>query len=390
MKKTKMTKVLSAILAAAILVSNVGTASAANIQPQNSKDAAVSNEMEPNDASTQATAITVNQQCTGVLSSSSDVDWYKVTTTSAGYIQLKFDIDYTKYYGQLYAGWNFEVYNSQFSKIDSYTSVKNSFTGYILPYKKGTFYIKVSRGTGLGSPVDVPYGLTIQQTKSDTWEMEENNTQQTANTIKLNKQYSGLISSSSDADWYLFSLTKASTVKFDFGRSGNLTIEQVEDIKAGWDMYIYRASDSTQVGYAKHVTTKTDNFTIDLKKGKYYIKICPSATWYCVGKIPYNFKLSTAVTPAKTKIQKTTGSLKAATVKWKKVTGVTGYYVYRSTSKSGTYKKVATVKGASKTSYTNKKLKSNKTYYYKIAAYKTTNGVTSIGTRSAAKSVKTK
>lgn len=388
MKKTKITKVLSALLAAAVLVGNAATVSAANIQPQNSKNAAVYNEIEPNDLSTQATAINVNQHCIGMLSSSKDVDWYKVTTTAKGYIQLKFDIDYAKYYEQLGSGWGIEIYNSGFKKIDSYSRIENSFTGYILPYKKGTFYIKVCKG-GIFEPVNVPYILSIQQTKSDAWEMEVNDTQQTANTIKLNKKYSGLISDSTDVDWYQFSLTKSSTVKFDFGRISNLTIEQVEAIRSGWDMYIYRASDSTEVGYAKHVTTKIDNYTIDLKKGKYYIKICPSATWYCVGKIPYNFKLSTAVTPAKTKIIKTTGSLKAATIKWNKVAGVTGYYVYRSTTKNGTYKKVATVKGASKTSYTNKKLKSNKTYYYKIAAYKTSNGVTAVGTQSAVKSVKT-
>ncbi|MGN0527706.1 MAG: hypothetical protein ACI4IE_01130, partial [Eubacterium sp.] len=40
--------------------------------------------------------------------------------------------------------------------------------------------------------------------------------------------------------------------------------------------------------------------------------------------------------------------------------------VYRATSKNGKYTKVATT---SKTSYTNSKLKSKKTYYYKVVAY---------------------
>ena len=53
---------------------------------------------------------------------------------------------------------------------------------------------------------------------------------------------------------------------------------------------------------------------------------------------------------------------------WKKASGAKGYKIYRSTKKNGTYKLVKTT---NKTSFTNKKLTSNKTYYYKVKAYKT-------------------
>lgn len=78
---------------------------------------------------------------------------------------------------------------------------------------------------------------------------------------------------------------------------------------------------------------------------------------------------------------KVTGST-SAKLSWKAQSGVTGYEVYRSTSKSKGYKKAATVKTAS---YTDKKLKAGKTYYYKVKAV-------SSGTKgsfSSAKSVKT-
>lgn len=58
---------------------------------------------------------------------------------------------------------------------------------------------------------------------------------------------------------------------------------------------------------------------------------------------------------------------------WKNVKGAKGYVVYRSTSKTGTYKKVATV---TKSFYKNKKLKAGKSYYYKVRAYKKVNGKT--------------
>lgn len=56
---------------------------------------------------------------------------------------------------------------------------------------------------------------------------------------------------------------------------------------------------------------------------------------------------------------------KSAKVTWNKAAYATKYVIYRSTSKKGTYKKVATV-SSDKTSYVDKKLKKGKTYYYKI------------------------
>ncbi|MBV7275119.1 hypothetical protein I6U48_19655, partial [Clostridium sp. PL3] len=51
---------------------------------------------------------------------------------------------------------------------------------------------------------------------------------------------------------------------------------------------------------------------------------------------------------------------------WNSVSGATSYYIYRSTSSSGTYSKIDTV---TTSSYTDDNLKSNKTYYYKIKAH---------------------
>ncbi|MCD8149439.1 MAG: leucine-rich repeat protein [Clostridiales bacterium] len=70
------------------------------------------------------------------------------------------------------------------------------------------------------------------------------------------------------------------------------------------------------------------------------------------------------------------------TVKWGKVTGASGYYVYRSTSSGSGYSKVATITSGSTLSWKDTASKSNgKTYYYKVYAY---NG----STKSAASSYK--
>lgn len=59
---------------------------------------------------------------------------------------------------------------------------------------------------------------------------------------------------------------------------------------------------------------------------------------------------------------------------WSKVTDSNGYIIYRKSPGKKKYKKIKTISKSSKTKWTNKKLKKNKTYRYKIKAYKKVNG----------------
>lgn len=70
---------------------------------------------------------------------------------------------------------------------------------------------------------------------------------------------------------------------------------------------------------------------------------------------------------------KATGKSTSIKLTWKKVSGATGYIIYG--SKCGTkMKKIKTIKGASKKTYTQKKLKAGKFYKYIVAAYKVVDG----------------
>ena len=69
-------------------------------------------------------------------------------------------------------------------------------------------------------------------------------------------------------------------------------------------------------------------------------------------------------------LKQTVAEKTSVKLSWSKVSNASGYRVYRSTSKDGTYKLVADLSGSSKTSYTNKNLSPGKTYYYKVRAYK--------------------
>ena len=98
----------------------------------------------------------------------------------------------------------------------------------------------------------------------------------------------------------------------------------------------------------------------------------------------------TTTTKTKAPVLSVKAGTKKATLSWKKVSGATGYEVYMSTKKASGYKKVATMKKASSVKYTAKKLKSKKTYYFKVRAYKTVSGKKVYSDFSTVKKVKVK
>ena len=140
--------------------------------------------------------------------------------------------------------------------------------------------------------------------------------------------------------------------------------------------------------------------TLDTTKRSAVFKKLSSGTEYTVKVKAYRVikgkkVLSEAVTyasvmtkPAAPSLNLTAGS-KKVTLKWNRISGVTGYNVYMSTSKNGKYQKIATVNGG-RVSYTKTGLTKGKTYYFKVASYKMV-GKTRIGSSySEIKSVKVK
>ena len=150
-------------------------------------------------------------------------------------------------------------------------------------------------------------------------------------------------------------------------------IENTEDgVKITWgkvsgaDKYVvYRKTGSGS--YKEIGTTKKTSYTDKkAKSGKKYYYVVKAVNE--AGKSDSSKSLSklyladtTLSTPKSTK--------KGVTLKWKKVAGAEGYQVWRKTG-SGSYSKIATVKGSTKVTYTDKKAKKGKTYTYKIKAYK--------------------
>ena len=134
---------------------------------------------------------------------------------------------------------------------------------------------------------------------------------------------------------------------------------------------IYRAT-SKNGKYTKIGTSKTNSYTdkkVSVGKGYYYKVVANhSSSKYDSSK---SSAVAFRVPKVPTKLKTTKKSKTSMKVSFKKVSGASGYEIQYATNKN--FKK-ATKTTTSKTSCTIKELKSKKTYYVKVRAYKTVNG----------------
>ena len=110
-----------------------------------------------------------------------------------------------------------------------------------------------------------------------------------------------------------------------------------------------------------------------------HIRKCKRMNSFTRYKLSDRGRLNAHKTPGKVAISSVSrvgsGKLK---ITWKKVSGATGYQIYRSTQKNSGYRRIKNLSSKS-SSYTNSKLKNGKRYYYKIRAYKHIDGKTYYG-----------
>ncbi len=166
-------------------------------------------------------------------------------------------------------------------------------------------------------------------------------------------------------------ITMAETVNY---KSVKITYGKVN----GANGYVIYRSTKKDSGFKKIATVKkkkTVTYTDKkCKTGtKYYYKV--RAYRMVDGKKKYSGY--SEVISAKTKLN--TPKLKSVTVTsadtalltWKKVSGASGYYIYRCETKKGKYKRVLNVKGGANVQAYVSGQENGKTYYYKVRAYRT-------------------
>ncbi len=209
-----------------------------------------------------ATAISLNKEQTGALSSSGDEDWYKVTLSKAGKFEIVFGGEY-----KTSGSWRIELYTAANKKVygDTYSASNTvKHTVCTTGLSAGTYYIRVDNESGAQG---LTYSLAPKFTESDAWEKELNDTIVSASPIANNVETHGNLQISSDEDWYKVTLPKAGKFEIVFGG------DYSED--GSWIIKLYTAANKLVYSgsYSTSNTMKHVECTTGLPAGTYYIKI---------------------------------------------------------------------------------------------------------------------
>ena len=343
-------------------------------------------ENEPNETLSEANLIATNKTFHGMLINGQDTDCFQFTTSVGGYFQVQFAHNAADNSG-VGDGWNVSVLNDKGETIISGKGIVKNWTSVTLPYAEAgrKFYVQVSPNNGNWGAVYCTYDLTVSQTKTSIWESEPNDTRKEATAIKAGKTYHGITGTSNDEDFYKLSVPASGKLKF---RLSSHNANPLDSVGYGWDLVVYDKK-SNWIAEKRGIKTE-DSVTLEVKKGTYYVKITRSYSWAAPVGCRYTLLADYVKAPSAPKISAVKAEKKSALIKWKKVSGADGYYVYRSTSPKSGFQKVQTLKKASALSWKNKKLKSGRKYYYKVASYKKVKGMIAVSSYSAVKPVKVK
>lgn len=260
------------------------------------------------------------------------------------------------------------LYDNEYKKINDYWAYYDR--NRHCAYKKvnydlcaGTYYIKLNY-----LDKNTAYSFKLNYQKVDETFPESQNSRNDilaqAKAISLNQKIYGMIGDEENQDFYIFDMPfsgKLTITHYNYteGQRGDYEVLDSEGNKV-YTCYAHY-DDNKGYAYAKDTT--------ELDKGTYYIKVYDDAG-------PYKFWIN--IKPDTAAIDSGLRSKSKATIKLKKISGVTGYVLQYSTSDKFSKKstKSKTIKGTTvKLSGLNKK----KTYYVRVRCYKTLNGKTYYG-----------
>ena len=231
---------------------------------------AASSETESNNTSATANLISVNSSISGNLSSSSDIDWYKFTTTEDGYFNVSFNHTVIDSSGRC---WRIYLYDSTaVNNIDGtsgyyyFTGNKGEGTTRNFGITAGTYYVKISDDSYYSG---VDYNLTVNFSEATDWEIENNNNSTKANDIELYKEKKGSLSLSGDVDWYKLIINSTCEIQITL----NHTV--IDSSSVHWYIYLYDSTAVTQLlKFGRKGSTESGSSEfIPVTPGIYYIKI---------------------------------------------------------------------------------------------------------------------
>ncbi len=355
MKRTgkRLTSLITALLLTLILLPTLAA------QPA---FAVTTTESESNDTLETANLISPNYQVTGALSTSSDADWFCFTLSKDGMVSVTFGHEYID---SSYNYWGTSLYTAGNEELTSASWAGNTMTEETsceVGLPAGTYYLRIKRANNVYYSW-ATYHFTLNYTASDAWEKEQNDTIVTACTAALNKQISGSLMRSDDADWYKFTLQEDDTLVIVFSH------EYIDSSYRYWGTSVY-SSENVELKYERWSGNVTDgSFEIPLSAGTYYLRVKRDNNVYH-SWATYSFVLRTTKPDAPTLQASASGE--SVSLSWNSVYGATKYALYRR-EYGDSWSSWSPVKTSlTGTSYTDGSVVAGTKYQYRIKAY---NGV---------------
>lgn len=228
------------------------------------------------------------------------------------------------------------------------------FEGLVIPPTDAD--VKNPAGTA-GKTADTTSG-EIQKEK------EPNNDIASANPINAKKPVTGTTAANNDIDIYRFKVDRTAYYNISlkhkaFNFNGSMWFAYLRD---NTGKLVNKTTDHV-FSYAQQAYAESK--PVKLKKGNYYITVVGYAS--AIGQ-EYTLSVNRITADRPKLISAEPAGYDGVTLTWEAVPGASAYQVYRSVSKGGGFKKVATLKSIKETKWTDEKLITGKKYYYKIKA----------------------
>ena len=211
---------------------------------------------EPNETQAAAAAITSGVTNSAAITTATDIDYFKITTTATSNIAYNLvgptGVDYDLY-----------VYNSAGTQIGSGAGSTATETVSLTSQAAGTYYIKVMGYSGANSATcyTIKATATVVTSCQSNYDVSTNGTTSGAAVIPFNSNVTGLISPSADIDNYKFVITTAGTI--------TLTLTT---LPADYDLKLLNSA-GTQVGISQAGGTTSETINYTAAAGTYYAQV---------------------------------------------------------------------------------------------------------------------
>lgn len=233
-----------------------GSSNYATAQFTTSTASSCATAFEPNETQGAAAAISSGVANSAAISSLTDIDYFKITTSAISNIVYSLA-------GPSGVDYDLFVYNSAGTQIGSSESSTATESVSLNNQAAGTYYIKVIGYNGANS--STCYTITATATAvtgcQSSYDNSTNGSTSGAATIPFNTNITGLISPSADVDHYKFVITTG----------GTITVS-LSTLPADYDLKLLNSA-GTQVGISQNGSTTSESISYTAAAGTYYAQV---------------------------------------------------------------------------------------------------------------------